>query len=75
MQDKLEKEQARNWAQLESSLLFFRVDPRVKSSKVGLILLAPHASWSLVRACLGCVCFGRRNLPTEAVRMRAIHRG
>ena len=75
MQDKLEKEQARNWAQLESSLHFFRVDPRVKSSKVGLILLVPHASWSLVRACLGCVCFGRRNLPTEAVRMRATHSG
>lgn len=47
----------------------------VKSSKVGLILLVPHASWSLVRACLGCVCFGRRDLPTEAVRMRAIHSG
>ena len=28
MHNKLEKEQARNWAQLESSLPFFRVDPR-----------------------------------------------
>lgn len=46
----------------------------VQSSRVGLIFLVPHASWSLVWACLG-VCLGRRNLPTEAVRMRAIHSG
>lgn len=30
----------------------------VQSSRVGLIFLVPHASWSLVWACLG-VCLGR----------------
>lgn len=70
MHHKLEKEQARNWAQLESSLHLFRVDREyAEQQSWSHFPPVPHASWSLVWACLG-VCLGRRSLPNEAVRMR-----